>query len=71
MDLCGGEAVQQDHAAGQDRAQDQAFAHGLPLPPVLGSHDLTESNLKKKTVIKIIIIVSIFCHTKTVMFSAI
>lgn len=46
VDLCGGEAVEQDHAAGQDHAQDQAFAHGPPLPPVLGSHGLMKPNLK-------------------------
>lgn len=48
MDLCGGEAVDQDHAAGQDCTQDQPFAHGLPLPPVFGSHDLMKPNLQKE-----------------------
>lgn len=46
MDLWSGEAVKQDHAAGQEGTQDQAFAHGPPLPPLLASHGPAESNLK-------------------------
>lgn len=47
MDLCGGKAVEQDHTAGQEGAQDQAFADGLPLPHSLASHGPTVSNLEK------------------------
>lgn len=61
VDLCSGEAVKQDHAAGQEGAQDQAFAHGPPLPPLLASHGPTESNLKKQNIIiNITIMVNIF-----------
>lgn len=36
--LHGVEAVEQDDAAGQEGAQEQAFAHGPPLPPLSASH---------------------------------
>lgn len=51
MDLRSGEAVKQDHAAGQEGTQDQAFAHGPPLPPFLASHGPAESStaFKKNT----------------------
>lgn len=61
VDLCSGEAVKQDHAAGQEGAQDQAFAHGPPLPSLLASHGPTESNLKKQNIIiNITIMVNMF-----------
>lgn len=38
MDLWSGETVNQDHAAGQESAEDQAFGHGPPLPLFFSSH---------------------------------
>lgn len=32
------EAIEQDHAAGQKGAQEKAFAHRPPLPPLSASH---------------------------------
>lgn len=45
VDLWGGEAVKKDHAAGQESSQDQAFAHGPPLPHLLASHGPAESKI--------------------------
>lgn len=55
MDLWSGQAVKQDHAAGQEGTQDQAFAHRPPLPPFLASHGPAESRTAFKNTHKIII----------------
>lgn len=38
VDLRGVEAIEQDHAGGQEGAQDQTFTNGSPLPPLSASH---------------------------------
>ena len=48
MDLWSGEAVKQDHAAGQEGAQNQAFAHGPPLPQLLASHGPADARITLK-----------------------
>lgn len=49
MDLWSREAVKQDHAASHEGTQDQAFAHGPPLPSLLARHGPTESVITLKT----------------------
>lgn len=66
VDLWSGEAVKQDHAAGQEGTQDQAFAHGPPLPPLLDSHGPAESRItlmhKSKEKLLKVFLVQLHCH---------
>lgn len=38
VDLHGVKAVEQDHAGGQEGAQEQTFTNRSPLPPLSASH---------------------------------